>query len=41
MLREKVNVLKGDYYRAEAGNKDEFSGLKAQIAVLREQLAGY
>lgn len=41
MLREKVNVVKGEYYRAEANGKEEMSSLKAQVAVLREQLANY
>ncbi len=41
MLREKVNLLKGEFYRAEANGKEEASSLKAQVAVLREQLANY
>lgn len=41
MLREKLNVLKGEFYKAEGNNKDEMCGLKAQVAVLREQLANY
>lgn len=41
MLREKLNVVKGEYYKAEANGKEEMSSLKAQVAVLREQLANY
>lgn len=41
MLREKLNVVKGEYYRAESSGKDELSSAKAQIAVLKEQLANY
>lgn len=41
MLREKVNLVRGEYYKAEANGREELSGLRAQVAVLREQLAGY
>lgn len=41
MLREKLNVVKGEYYKSEANGKEEMSSLKAQVAVLREQLANY
>lgn len=41
MLREKLNLVKGEYYKAEANGKEEMSSLKAQVAVLREQLANY
>ena len=41
MLREKLNLVKGEYYKSEANGKDEMSSLKAQVAVLREQLANY
>lgn len=41
MLREKLNCLKGEYYKQDANNKDEMSSLKAQVHVLREQLANY
>ena len=35
MLREKLNCLKGEYYKQDANNKDEMSSLKAQVHVLR------
>lgn len=41
MLREKLNVVKGEYYKAEANGKEDNSSLRAQVAVLREQLANY
>ena len=41
MLREKLGVVKGEYYRAEANGREELSGLRAQVAVLKEQLANY
>jgi progesterone-induced-blocking factor 1 len=41
MLREKVNLLKGEFYKSEATAKDNLSSLKAQVAVMREQLANY
>ena len=41
MLREKLGVVKGEYYRAEANGREEMSGLRAQVAVLKEQLANY
>lgn len=41
MLREKVNLLKGEFYKSEANAKDSLSSLKAQVAVMREQLASY
>lgn len=41
MLREKLNCLKGEYYKADANSKDEMSSIKAQLHVLREQLANY
>lgn len=41
MLREKLNLCKGEYYKSEANSKEQMSSLKAQVAVLREQLANY
>jgi len=41
MLREKNNVLKGEYYKLEANLKEESAGVKAQLAVAKEQLANY
>lgn len=41
MLREKLNVVKGEYYKSEANAKEDMSSLRAQVAVLREQLANY
>lgn len=41
MHRDKVNCLKAECYKIEALNKDEMSSLKAQVNVLREQLANY
>jgi progesterone-induced-blocking factor 1 len=40
-MREKINVLKSEYYRVEASAKEESSGVRAQLAVAKEQLANY
>lgn len=31
MLRDKVNVLKSEYYKAELENKEEFMNMKSQL----------
>lgn len=31
MLREKVNVLKSEYYKVEIENKEEFNNMKSQL----------
>ena len=31
MLREKVNVLKSEYYKVEIENKEEFMNMKSQL----------
>jgi chromosome segregation ATPase len=41
MLREKNNVLKGEYYKLEANMKEESAGIRAQLAVSKEQLSNY
>jgi len=41
MLREKNNVLKGEYYKLEANMKEESAGIRAQLAVAKEQLSNY
>ena len=41
MLREKLNVVKGEYYKSEANAKENMSDIKAQNSVLKEQLANY
>jgi progesterone-induced-blocking factor 1 len=41
MLREKINVLKSEYYRSQVDAKEEMTGIKAQLEVAREQLANY
>lgn len=41
MLREKINVLKSEYYKMQVDCKDEMTGLKAQLEVAREQLQNY
>lgn len=41
MLREKINVLKSEYYKAQVDAKDEMTTIKAQLEVAREQLANY
>lgn len=41
MLREKVNILKSEYYKLEVNQKDEFIQMRANLAVAKEQLANY
>lgn len=41
MLKEKVNLLKAEFYKSEANAKDSQSSLRAQVAVMKEQLANY
>lgn len=41
MLIEKVNLLKAEFYKSEANAKDANSSLRAQVAVMKEQLANY
>lgn len=33
MLREKVNVLKSEYYKVEIENKEEFMNMKSQLVI--------
>eukprot|EP01017_Pseudomicrothorax_dubius_P034085 TRINITY_DN4630_c0_g1_i1.p1 TRINITY_DN4630_c0_g1~~TRINITY_DN4630_c0_g1_i1.p1 ORF type:complete len:634 (+),score=208.33 TRINITY_DN4630_c0_g1_i1:584-2485(+) len=41
MLREKLNVLKAEYYKAEANGKQEAADVKAQLAFMREKVLAY
>ena len=34
MLRDKLNVLKSEYYKVELSQKDEYSTMKAQLVIL-------
>jgi progesterone-induced-blocking factor 1 len=35
MLRDKLNVLKSEYYKAELSSKEEYSTMKAQLVICR------
>jgi progesterone-induced-blocking factor 1 len=35
MLKEKVNLLKAEFYKSEANAKDSNSSLRAQVAVMK------
>ena len=39
--REKINIIKSEYYRLEASMKEDTAGMRAQLAVAREQLSNY
>lgn len=41
MLREKMNILKAEYYKAEGQNKQDQADIKAENAVLKERLREY
>lgn len=41
MLKDKINILKGEYYKLEGSLKEESAGVRAQLAVSKEQLANY
>ncbi|KAL4511807.1 hypothetical protein ABPG72_012652 [Tetrahymena utriculariae] len=41
MLREKMIVLRQEYYKAENSQKEEYAQLKAELAVSKEQLRNY
>jgi len=41
MLREKQNILKSEFYQMESRKVEEFSQLRAELAVAREQLRNY
>ena len=41
MLKDKVNILKSEYYKLEGSLKEESAGVRAQLAVAKEQLANY
>jgi progesterone-induced-blocking factor 1 len=36
MLREKTNVLRAEYYKAENGAKESTAEIKAELAVCKE-----
>lgn len=41
MLKDKINILKGEYYKLEGSLKEGSAGVRAQLAVSKEQLANY
>lgn len=41
MLREKLNILKSEFYKMEVNQKDEFIQMKSNLAVANEKLANY
>lgn len=41
MLREKINVIKSEYYKGQVDAKEEMTTTRAQLEVAREQLANY
>ncbi|EGR29131.1 progesterone immunomodulatory binding factor 1, putative [Ichthyophthirius multifiliis] len=41
MLREKTNVLRAEYYKAENSAKENQAQIKAELAVCKEQLRNY
>lgn len=41
MLREKINVLRSEYYKIQVDSKDEMTSIRAQLEVAKEQLANY
>lgn len=41
MLREKLNVLKGEYYKVECQSKEDNIEMKSHLAVAREKLSNY
>ena len=41
MYREKVNVLKAEYYKVEARSKTDNADIRAKLEVMKERLANY
>ncbi|CAD8109310.1 unnamed protein product [Paramecium primaurelia] len=41
MLREKINVLKAEYYKCQVEAKEQMSNINAQLQVAKEQLTNY
>ena len=41
MQRDKINILKAEYYKLEVEGREHNSDIRAQLAVAKEQLANY
>jgi len=40
-LKQKIDVLKSEYYKIEATNRSSNADIKAELAVCKERLANY
>lgn len=41
MYKEKVNLLKAEYYKVEARSKTDNANIRAKLEVMKERLANY